>query len=47
MEVRCRYTAPHGWLFGEISYNYQDRDSNFPGGDLRKNVAKISVGISL
>ena len=47
LEVNGRYTAPRGWLFGEISYKYQDRDNNFPGGDLEKNEAKISVGISL
>ena len=47
LEINGRYTAPRGWLFGEISYKYQDRDSNFPEGDLEKNEAQISVGISL
>ncbi|MDR4506399.1 MAG: outer membrane beta-barrel protein [Candidatus Scalindua sp.] len=46
MEVRGRYTAPRGWLFGEISYNYQNRDSNLPNGDLVKNVGEVSVGLS-
>ena len=41
-----RYTAPNGWLFGEISYNYQDRDSNFPNGDLVNNVGTVSMGLS-
>jgi len=47
LEINGRYTAPRGWLFGEISYKYQDRDSNFPDSDLKKNEAQISVGISL
>lgn len=45
-EVAARYNAPRRWLFGEISYRYQDRDSNLVGGDLVKNVGKISVGLS-
>jgi len=47
LEINGRYTAPRGWLFGEISYKYQDRDNNFPDSDLKKNEAQISVGISL
>lgn len=46
MRIKGRYTAPNGWLFGEISYDYQDRDSNLPNGDLVKNVGEISVGLS-
>ncbi|MDR4499185.1 MAG: hypothetical protein MRK02_14895 [Candidatus Scalindua sp.] len=46
MEILGRYTAPNGWLFGEVSYNYQDRDSNFPNGDLVKNVGAVSMGLS-
>ncbi len=46
VEISGRYDAPGGWLFGEVSYNYQYRDSNLPGGDLVKNVGRISVGLS-
>ncbi len=45
-EISARYDAPRNWLFGEISYRYQDRDSNLVGGDLVKNEAQISVGLS-
>jgi hypothetical protein len=45
-EVIARYDAPREWLFGEISYSYQDRRSNLEGGDLIKNVGQISVGLS-
>ncbi len=44
-EIRARYNAPENWLFGDISYKYQDRDSNLVGGDLVKNEAQISVGL--
>ena len=46
LEVIGRYTTPSEWLFGEISYRYIDIDSNFPFGDMTKNEAQISVGIS-
>ncbi len=45
LEISGRYDAPRKWLFGEISYRYHYRDSNLPGGDLVKNVGKISVGL--
>ncbi|MFQ5964720.1 MAG: outer membrane beta-barrel protein [Candidatus Scalinduaceae bacterium] len=45
-EIKARYDAPRGWLFGEISFNQQDRNSNLSGGGLVKNLAKISVGLS-
>ena len=45
MGISGRYTAPNEWLFGEMSYNYSYRDSNFPNGDLVKNVAAITVGL--
>ena len=44
--MKARYDAPSEWFFTEISYNYQDRNNNFPGADLVKNVGKISVGFS-
>ncbi len=47
MEVSGKYTSPHEWLFGEISYRYIDIRSNVSGGDLIKNEALISVGINL
>ncbi|MCP4264605.1 MAG: outer membrane beta-barrel protein [Candidatus Brocadiaceae bacterium] len=47
LEVNGRYTTPHGWLFGEISYRYIDIRSNVAGGDMIKNEAQISIGISL
>ncbi len=40
------YSAPGEWLFGEITYKYIDIRSNVPGGDLIKNEAMISVGVS-
>jgi hypothetical protein len=46
VNVTARYDAPREWLFGEISYSYQDRGSNLEGGDLVKSVGQISVGIS-
>ncbi len=45
-EIKGRYDAPRGWLFSEISYGYQDRNSNLAGGDMIKNTAQISVGIN-
>ncbi len=45
-EIKGRYDAPRGWLFGEVSYSYEYRDSNLVGGDLEKNVAQISIGLS-
>jgi hypothetical protein len=46
VKIAARYDAPREWLFGEISYSYQDRSSNLQGGDLVENVGQISVGIS-
>lgn len=46
VKLAARYDAPREWLFGEISYSYQDRSSNLQGGDLVENVGQISVGIS-
>ncbi|MFQ5964089.1 MAG: hypothetical protein ACE5KZ_07385 [Candidatus Scalinduaceae bacterium] len=46
VKVTARYDTRREWLFGEISYSYQDRDSNFEDGDLVKNVGQISVGIN-
>ncbi len=46
MEVSGKYTSPKEWLFGEIFYRYKDIRSNVFGGDLTKNEARISVGIS-
>ena len=46
-EIKGRYDAPfRNWFFSEISYRYQDRNSNLVGGDMIKNEAQISVGIS-
>ncbi len=47
LEVNSRYTTPHEWLFGEISYRYIDIRSNVAGSDMIKNEAQISIGISL
>jgi hypothetical protein len=44
--ISGKYTAPRGWLFGEVFYNYQNRDSNITGGDLTKNTGGISVGLN-
>ncbi len=46
-QIKGKYRAPGGWLFSEISYNYQDRNSNLVGGDMIKNVFQISVGLNL
>ena len=46
VNISAKYTAPKKWLFGEVSYSYQDRKSNQAGGDLVRNMGKISVGIS-
>jgi len=46
VNVTARFDALQEWLFGEISYSYQDRSSNLQGGDLVENVGQISVGIS-
>ncbi len=46
VNVTARYDALKEWLFGEISYSYQDRSSNLQGGDWVENVGQISVGIS-
>ncbi len=45
-EIKGRYNAPKGWLFSEISYKYQDRNSNLVNGDMIKNEARISVGLN-
>ena len=46
VNVTARFDALQEWLFGEISYSYQDRSSNLQGGDLVENIGQISVGIS-
>ncbi len=46
MEVSGRYTSPQKWIFGEITYRYIDIRSNVHGGDLIKNEAIISMGVS-
>ena len=46
VDISARYEAPRKWLFGELSYSYQDRKSNRNGGDLVKNVGRFSVGIN-
>ncbi len=46
VDISAKYRAPKKWLFGEVSYTYQDRKSNQPGGDLVKHGGKISIGIS-
>ncbi len=46
-EIRGRYDAPHrGWFFSEISYRYQDRNSNLVSGDMIRNEAQLSVGLN-
>jgi hypothetical protein len=46
LEASVRYNAPRNWLFCEISYNYQDRNSTLSNGGLVTNIAQISVGLS-
>ncbi len=46
MEVSGKYTSPQEWFFGEITYRYIDMRSNVHSGDLIKNEAIISMGIS-
>jgi hypothetical protein len=46
LEASGKYTSLNEWLFGELTYRYIDIRSNVNGGDLVKNEAIISIGIS-
>ena len=46
VDISAKYQAPRKWLFGELSYSYQDRKSNRDNGDMVKNVGRFSVGIN-